>query len=132
MPKHFSSKKTVFFDDEEEMDEEKMIEEIKKIITKEEELKKSSNSKTGSKKTEKILTPKEIKKVLDEHVIGQEDAKKVLSVAVYNHYKRLSSKITDDVEISKSNVLLLGPTGCRKNPFSTNTCKNIKCTICNC
>ncbi|MGK7895844.1 MAG: ATP-dependent protease ATP-binding subunit ClpX, partial [Xenococcus sp. (in: cyanobacteria)] len=64
--------------------------------------------------------PREIKKYLDEHVIGQNEAKKVLSVAVYNHYKRLSlegkkGKSGDDtVELQKSNVLLIGPTGCGK------------------
>ncbi len=60
-------------------------------------------------------TPHEIKKVLDEYVIGQEEAKKTLSVAVYNHYKRINSNSKiDDVEIQKSNILLLGPTGCGK------------------
>ena len=64
---------------------------------------------------EEIPTPAEIKKVLDEYVIGQEDAKKTLSVAVYNHYKRInSSKEISDVEIQKSNILLLGPTGSGK------------------
>ncbi len=66
-----------------------------------------------------ILTPEEIKSKLDEHIIGQEHAKKALSVAVYNHYKRiLSSKSGyfdwDDVEIEKSNILLIGPTGVGK------------------
>ena len=66
-------------------------------------------------KSEDIPTPLEIKNVLDEYVIGQEEAKKTLSVAVYNHYKRITcDKIIDDVEIQKSNVLLLGPTGCGK------------------
>ncbi len=62
-----------------------------------------------------IPTPAEIKKILDEYVIGQEEAKKTLSVAVYNHYKRINNlEFTDDVEIQKSNILLLGPTGCGK------------------
>ncbi len=60
-------------------------------------------------------TPVEIKKILDEYVIGQEEAKKTLSVAVYNHYKRINNlEFMDDVEVQKSNILLLGPTGCGK------------------
>ncbi len=59
--------------------------------------------------------PKEIKEVLDEYVIGQEAAKKILSVAVYNHYKRLRSRSKkDDIELAKSNILLIGPTGSGK------------------
>ncbi|MBO5572685.1 MAG: ATP-dependent Clp protease ATP-binding subunit ClpX [Clostridium sp.] len=58
--------------------------------------------------------PREIKSFLDEYVIGQEDAKKVLSVAVYNHYKRITSKADTDVELQKSNILMLGPTGSGK------------------
>ncbi len=61
-----------------------------------------------------LLKPKEIKEFLDEYVIGQDDAKKVLSVAVYNHYKRVMSKSTQDVELQKSNILMLGPTGSGK------------------
>ncbi|HAI87044.1 MAG TPA: ATP-dependent Clp protease ATP-binding subunit ClpX [Firmicutes bacterium] len=62
-----------------------------------------------------IPKPHEIRAVLDEYVIGQDDAKKTLSVAVYNHYKRINvSSRMDDVELQKSNVLLLGPTGCGK------------------
>jgi len=68
---------------------------------------------------EKVPSPKEIKEFLDQYVIGQEEAKKSLSVAVYNHYKRVNNDLIieseeDDVEIQKSNILLLGPTGCGK------------------
>ena len=61
-----------------------------------------------------IPTPKEIKSFLDEYVIGQEDAKITVSVAAYNHYKRILNPTVDDVEIEKSNILLIGPTGCGK------------------
>ena len=68
----------------------------------------------GGRFTE-IPTPSEIKETLDEYVIGQEIAKKTLSVAVYNHYKRINHRsLVDDVEIEKSNILLLGPTGVGK------------------
>ncbi len=72
-------------------------------------------SEKEAKDSERILVPKEIKDKLDGYVIEQESAKKVLSVAVYNHYKRLDSSVnTGDVEIQKSNILLIGPTGCGK------------------
>lgn len=59
--------------------------------------------------------PKEIKEILDQYVIGQDDAKKTLAVAVYNHYKRINSEDRfEDIELQKSNILLLGPTGCGK------------------
>ena len=64
-----------------------------------------------------VPTPKQIKEVLDDYVIGQDEAKRTLSVAVYNHYKRIAHEENvkkDDVEIQKSNILLLGPTGCGK------------------
>jgi ATP-dependent Clp protease ATP-binding subunit ClpX len=63
----------------------------------------------------RIPTPREIKQVLDDYVIGQEEAKKALSVAVYNHYKRINHHgVLDDVELDKSNILLIGPTGVGK------------------
>lgn len=62
----------------------------------------------------KIPAPHKIKASLDEYVVGQEHAKKVMSVAVYNHYKRIASDHKDDVEIEKSNMLMIGPTGCGK------------------
>jgi ATP-dependent Clp protease ATP-binding subunit ClpX len=80
-------------------------------------------ARSASLSLNQIPKPREIKKYLDEHVIGQDDAKKVLSVAVYNHYKRLSFTQTkgngkapseDPVELQKSNILLIGPTGCGK------------------
>ena len=61
-----------------------------------------------------LLKPKEIKEFLDEYVIGQEEAKKALSVAVYNHYKRVMSQTDMDVELQKSNILMIGPTGSGK------------------
>ncbi len=69
----------------------------------------------GADKHEKLPTPKDIHAFLDDYVIGQQHAKKILSVAVYNHYKRLEPKRSkDDIELSKSNILLIGPTGSGK------------------
>ena len=65
-----------------------------------------------------IPTPKEIKEYLDQYIIGQEQAKVALSVSVYNHYKRIYFGGADDVELQKSNILLMGPTGCGKTLFA--------------
>ncbi len=81
-----------------------------------------SATRSGSRlNLSQIPKPREIKNYLDDHVIGQDEAKKVLSVAVYNHYKRLSSMqggeastVEDAIELQKSNILLMGPTGCGK------------------
>ena len=71
---------------------------------------------TSSANKDHLPTPAELKAALDEYVIGQEQAKKALAVAVYNHYKRVFSKFSsnDDIELTKSNILLIGPTGCGK------------------
>ena len=73
-----------------------------------------------------IPTPKEIRDVLDEYIIGQEDAKVALSVAVYNHYKRIYFGGGDDVELQKSNILLIGPTGCGKTLFAQTLARILK------
>jgi ATP-dependent Clp protease ATP-binding subunit ClpX len=75
------------------------------------------------KPAKKLPKPMEIKAALDEYVIGQERAKQVLSVAVYNHYKRIYLKSPDDVEINKSNVLMLGPTGVGKTLLASTLAK---------
>ena len=76
----------------------------------------SSSTSLSTKDGEKpsLPTPKQIKEHLDEYIIGQDDAKLAVSVAVYNHYQRLDNPVIDDVEIEKSNILLLGPTGSGK------------------
>ena len=67
-----------------------------------------------------LMTPMEMKEVLDEYVVGQDEAKKVLAVSVYNHYKRILSGRKNDVELQKSNILMLGPTGSGKTFLAQN------------
>ena len=78
-------------------------------------IKEDTSEEVSENKKDNLPIPAEINQILDQYVIGQNDAKKILSVAVYNHYKRLkNSNLADDVELGKSNILLLGPTGSGK------------------
>ncbi|MBR4719381.1 MAG: ATP-dependent Clp protease ATP-binding subunit ClpX [Lachnospiraceae bacterium] len=77
-----------------------------------------------------LLKPREIKEFLDENVIGQEEAKKVLSVAVYNHYKRVTAAEDSDVELQKSNIIMIGPTGSGKTLLAQTLAKIINVPFC--
>ncbi|MEI8073227.1 MAG: ATP-dependent Clp protease ATP-binding subunit ClpX [Bacteroidota bacterium] len=93
---------------------ENCVEHAQEIIVQELNLKNDANAATANFKLN-VRRPAEIKKFLDEYVIGQDDAKKVLSVAVYNHFKRIvQKKLADDVEIEKSNIIMVGETGTGK------------------
>ena len=83
-------------------------------------------TKKDAGEVQNLLVPKEIKEMLDEYVIEQESAKKVLAVAVYNHYKRLEAQIKGDVELQKSNILLIGPTGCGKTLLAQTLARFLK------
>ena len=77
----------------------------------------------GAPKLEKLPTPMEMKVFMDHYIIGQEEAKIALSVAVYNHYKRITFPDNSDVDLQKSNILLIGPTGCGKTLFAQTLAK---------
>jgi len=92
---------------------ENCVEHAQEIITQEIFPMPEKNSQSSAYKLS-VKKPIELKKFLDEYVIGQDDAKKVLAVAVYNHYKRLNQKVDSDVEIEKSNIIMVGETGTGK------------------
>lgn len=94
---------------------------------------KKSDEKTSADQDLKLMKPLEIKNFLDEFVIGQDEAKKVLSVAVYNHYKRISqkaSKSSDDVEIEKSNIIMVGETGTGKTLLAKSIARMLNVPFC--
>ncbi len=101
------------------------------LLTEDDEFLGKPKKNSTKKKTEefKMLKPAEIKEKLDEYVIGQEEAKKTLSVAVYNHYKRIFKNNNSDVELNKSNVVLLGPTGVGKTLLAQTLAKIIDVPI---
>jgi ATP-dependent Clp protease ATP-binding subunit ClpX len=97
-------------------------------IIREEEV---SQTNTNSEHVVNVMKPVEVKEKLDDYVIGQDDAKKILSVAVYNHYKRLNQKdFGDDVEIEKSNVVLVGRTGTGKTLLAKTIAKMLNVPFC--
>ncbi len=104
----------------------KCIEQSQKIF--QEEL----NALKGKKdlKSIKLSKPIGIKKFLDQYVIGQDEAKKIISVAVYNHYKRINQEVTDDVEIEKSNIVMVGETGTGKTLIARSIAKMLQMPFC--
>ena len=96
------------------------VELCQSVLEEEPAPRRSSSARKKEKTREEIVVPRpaEIKKILDEHVIGQDEAKKSLAVAVYNHYKRIYFGDDDGIELQKSNVLLLGPTGVGKTELA--------------
>src|SRR5664279_2497919 len=102
---------------------ENCVEHAQEIITQEIFTMPEKNAQVSGYKLS-VKKPIELKKFLDEYVIGQDDAKKVLAVAVYNHYKRLNQKVdADDVEIEKSNIIMVGETGTGKTLLAKTVAK---------
>ena len=95
----------------------------------EDEMPQKSRAKKESKKEFVLPKPQEIKEKLDQYVIGQDEAKKTLAVAVYNHYKRIFKNTDNDVELGKSNVLMLGPTGVGKTLLAQTLAKTLDVPI---
>src|SRR6187455_1080487 len=93
---------------------ENCVEHAQEIIGQELMIYPEAKQAAGTSNKLSVKKPVEIKKFLDDYVIGQEDAKKILAVAVYNHYKRLNQKVENDVEIEKSNIIMVGETGTGK------------------
>src|SRR5690242_1671658 len=92
---------------------------------------KKNKSETGFSPNFKLIKPREIKKFLDEYVIGQDEAKKIMSVAVYNHYKRLMQrKIDTEVTIEKSNIIMVGETGTGKTYLARTLAKILQVPFC--
>ncbi len=107
----------------------KCVAQANDILAEELTLKKGKNLNTSLT----LLKPQEIKNHLDQYVIGQDDAKKVLAVAVYNHYKRLNQKVTkDEVEIEKSNIMMVGETGTGKTLLAKTIAKVLNVPFCIC
>ena len=102
-------------------------EDLEDIILDDKESKNKAKANKELIENTELPTPDQIRKILDEYVIGQDDAKRVLAVAVYNHYKRIRNldKI-DDVEIQKSNILMMGPTGCGKTLMAQTLAKVLR------
>src|SRR6187399_692029 len=92
---------------------------------------KKNKTESGFSPNFKLIKPREIKKFLDEYVIGQDEAKKIMAVAVYNHYKRLMQKKTDnDVNIEKSNIIMVGETGTGKTYLARTMAKLLQVPFC--